>query len=49
MSDLPEETRRKVLCDTVAKVYNKPIPTPIETPSVTVSEDDFSRRAQFHR
>jgi predicted TIM-barrel fold metal-dependent hydrolase len=49
MSDLPEQTRRKVLCDTVAHVYNKPVPTPIEPPAAGVKMDDWSRRAQFQR
>jgi predicted TIM-barrel fold metal-dependent hydrolase len=49
MSELPEETRRNVLCNTVARVYNKPIPTPIEPPAAKVSMDDWSRRAQFQR
>ena len=49
MSDLPEETRRKVLCNTAAKLYNRPIPAPIGPPPANVDKDAWSRRAQFQR
>ena len=49
MSHLPDETRRKVVCDTCAQVYNRPIPTPIEPPADRVGKEAWSPRAQFQR
>lgn len=49
MSHVPEETRRNVVCNTVARVYNRPIPTPIPPPATRVAMNDWSPRAQFQR
>jgi predicted TIM-barrel fold metal-dependent hydrolase len=37
LGDVPADVRAKVVCDNVARLYGKPIPTPIERPSEQVS------------
>ena len=49
MSELPQETRRNVLCNTAARLYNRPIPAPIGPPPTGIGKDAWSRRAQFQR
>jgi len=39
----------QVNANTVARVYNKPIPAPIDPPPANVSMEEWSRRAQFQR
>jgi len=49
MSHLPEEIRRNVLCNTAARLYDRPIPAPIGPPPEAVGKEAWSRRAQFER
>jgi len=43
MSDLPSETRRKVLGETMAKVYGQPMPDPIERMESDYTDEIWNR------
>ncbi|MYF65301.1 MAG: hypothetical protein F4185_05165 [Chloroflexi bacterium] len=43
LSDLPSETRRKVLGETMAKVYGQPMPDPIERMESDYTDEIWSR------